>query len=83
MNLMYLSSLVEGSLNICYDSLDGVSAVSRPVAIQYSTETEKLYKDIHVHHTFWERDRSVRAVEEITYEYFIIFSVSVSMRVLE
>lgn len=48
MNVMYLSSLVEGSLNIWYDSLDGVSAVSRPVTVQDNTETQKLYTDIHV-----------------------------------
>jgi hypothetical protein len=39
MNVMYLSSLVEGSLYIWYDSLDRVLAVSRPVAPQDNTET--------------------------------------------
>jgi len=33
MKVMYLSSLAEGSLNIWYDSFDGVSAVSMPVAM--------------------------------------------------
>jgi hypothetical protein len=48
---MYLSSRFEGLLNICYNSLDGVTAGSRPVAVQDNTDTEKLYADMHVHHT--------------------------------
>ena len=48
MNVMYLSSLVEGSLNIWYNSLDAVSAVSNPVAVWDNTETQKMYKDIRV-----------------------------------
>ena len=43
MNVMYLSSVVEGTLNIWYDSLGGVSAVSMPVALQENTDTKIVY----------------------------------------
>jgi len=61
------------SLNIWYDALDGLLAVSRPVATQGNTETQKLYRDIHVQSSVWERDQSARMVEESTYEYLILF----------